>query len=343
MSDWLKKCKSEFQEQIFEFLWQQWSSLGVAGLTETQNERIIDPDALLLFSLSVCRYEPRLFDEIIDWLFQNGHFINVQRLGQIQKKYDFRCGPQLSATAQLLSKNSKYKLKWSGLAEKFYQDPPEPLFFDKMGVPLPCPQNKDANPEFLNHGLRRSPVNLREYSQPFSNQSPACLLLRLRALIGINARAEILCLLASFDEIHPSRAARQTGYTQKTIQTTLLEMAQSKFIQARTSKKEKYYRLKPKVLDALLRPKGKAAKWINWPATLKAVEIIWHRLSRLENQELDPLLLASELKNLKTSIRECFFDSGGCVLAPDDTIEPENITDVFQSDLKVICSQLIFG
>jgi hypothetical protein len=341
MGDWLKKSKDEFQEQIFEFLWQQWSSLGIAGLTEARDDRIIDPDALLLFSLSVCRYEPRLFDEIIDWLFQNGHFINVQRLGQIQKKYNFLCGPQLSAIAELLSKNSKYKLKWSGLAEKYCQEPPESLFFDKDGVPLPCPQNKDANHEFINHGLKRSNIKLREYSQSFSMQRPACLLLRLRALVGINARAEILCLLASFNEIHPSRAAKQTAYYQKTIQTTLLEMAQSGIIQTRTSKKEKFYRLKPKVLDALLRPKGKSAKWLNWPAVLKTVEIIWQRLCELSKQELDPLLLASELKKITTSIREYCADSGIGELAIDDNKMAEDIADDFQEKTKIISGQLI--
>ena len=68
---------------------------------------------------------------------------------------------------------------------------------------------------------------MRGYSQAFDVQNPACLLIRLRALLGINARAEILCLLASAQEMHPSEAARMTGYYQKTIQTTLVEMAQS--------------------------------------------------------------------------------------------------------------------
>ena len=202
MSDWLIKSKDQFQDRIFDFLWQKWSILGVSGVTKSKDNRIIDPEALLLFSLGVCRYEPRLFDEIIDWLFLNGQFINVQRLQQIQKKYEFHCGPQLSAIAELLAKKSRYKLKWSGLAKKYYHESAEPLFYGKDGVALPCPQDKDANPEFLNHGLRRGKINLRGYSQSFDLHCPACLLFRLRSLIGINARAEILCLLASVKEVH---------------------------------------------------------------------------------------------------------------------------------------------
>jgi hypothetical protein len=340
MSSWLTKSKDQFQEQIFEFLWRQWSTLGIAGVNKTKDNRIIDPEALLLFSLSVCRYEPRLFDEIIDWLFQNGHFINVQRLQQIQLKYDFYCGPQLSAIAELLSTKSSYRLKWSGLAKKYYQEHKESLFFDKDGNALPCPPDKDANPEFLNHGLKRGQLNLRGYSQAFDLHSPACLLLRLRALLGINARAEVLCLLASLKETHPSEAARATAYYQKTIQTTLVEMAQSGVILTRTSKKEKFYRLKPNTLDALLKPGGKSPSWVNWPALLKAVEIIWRKLCELSKQELDSLLLYSELKKLMHSTCKYCSDKDIKEILTDENLPTENFDKHFQEFLLSLSSNL---
>ncbi|RKY04633.1 MAG: hypothetical protein DRP56_09810 [Planctomycetota bacterium] len=341
MNDWLIKSKNQFQEHILDFLWQQWGTLGIAGVSKSKNHRIIDPEALLLFSLSVCRYEPRLFDEIIDWLFQNGQFINVQRLQQIQKKYDFHCGPQLSAIAELLSKKSSYKLKWSGLAEKYYQKPTEPLFFDKDRNPLPCPEDKDVNHEFINHGLRRGSVNLRGYSQSFDLYNPACLLLRLRALLGINARAEILCLLASAKEVHPSEAARRTAYYQKTVQTTLVEMSQSGVILTRTSKKEKFYRLKPDILDTLLKPNGKPPTWINWPDFLKIVETIWLKTSKLSTMTIDPLLLISELKKLMQSIYENHLNTDIDEIIIDSNIRVEDFTKIFQEKLRLISGRLI--
>jgi hypothetical protein len=341
MSDWLKKSKDSFQEHIIDFLWQQWGTLGVAGATPSKDDRIIDPEALLLFSLSGCRYEPRLFDEIIDWLFRNGRFMNVQRLQQIQKKYDFHCGPQLSAIAELLSKKTTYKLKWSGLAKKYYQEPTEPLFFGKDGSPLPCPQNKDANLEFINHGLRRGQINLRGYSQSFDLYNPACLLLRLRALLGIHARAEILCLLASAKEVHPTEAARQTAYYQKTIQTTLVEMSQSGVIQTRTSKKEKFYRLKPDMLDALLKPNGQSPQWINWPDFLKIVETIWLKISELSMLKIDPLLLISELNKLLQSVYENHLNSDIDEITIDTSIRVEDFANVFQKKLGLISARLV--
>jgi hypothetical protein len=340
MNDWLIKSKDHFQEQIFDFLWRQWSMLGVAGIAKPEDNRIIDPEALLLFSLSICRHEPRLFDEIIDWLFQNGQFVNVQRLQQIQKKYDFHCGPQLSAIAELLSKKSSYRLKWSGLAKKYYQKDKEPLFFDKESSALPCPTDKDANPEFLSHGLKRGQINLRGYSQAFDLQNLACLLLRLRALLGINARAEILCLLASIKEIHPSEAARITGYYQKTIQTTLVEMAQSGVVLTRTSKKEKFYRLKPGVLDALLKPQGESPQWINWPSLLRVVEILWQRLHELSGQEIDSLLLSSELKKLMSSVRKYCSDAAINEVMIDENFPIEDFDKHFRDALLLLSGKM---
>jgi hypothetical protein len=344
MDDWLIKSKNQFQDQIFDFLWRQWSTLGIAGTVPSKNDnRIIDPEALLLFSLSICRYEPRLFDEIIDWLFQNGRFINVQRLQQIQHNYDFHCGSQLSAVAQLLTKNSSYRLKWSGLAKKYYQEHKTPLFYDKEGNTLPCPTDDKADSAFLSHGLRRGPVNLRGYSQPFDSQSPACLLLRLRTLLGISARAEILCLLASINEIHPSRAARITSYYQKTIQTTLVEMAQSGVILTRTSKKEKYYRLKPQALDSLLRPNGRSAEWICWLPLFKTVEVVWEMLCEFSGQKMDSLLLYSELKKRMSAAGKYCSDAEVTEIILDENLSIEGFDKQFQEYLLLLNNRVFQG
>ena len=298
MNNWLKESRDLFLECMIDFLWQQWSSLGIAGMKKSIDNRIIDPEALLLFSLSICRYDPRLFDEIIDWLFKNGQLINVQRLQQIHKKYNFNCGPQLSAIAELLAQQSKYKLKWSGLANKYNQDALEPLFYASDGTALPCPQDDKSEPIFAKHGLKRGNINLRGYSQSFDINNPTCLLLKLRSLLGINARAEILCLLASEPEIQPNEAARQLSYYQKTIQTTLLEMSLSGVISSRNTKKEKFYRLNPGILDNLLKPESISPTWIVWPELLIVVENIWLKISLLSEIDIDALLMNSEVQKL---------------------------------------------
>ncbi len=94
------KFKNQFLNEILNFLWRQWAQLGISGHVEFEDKWIIDPEALLLFSLSICRYEPRLFDEIFDWLNVNSQFINVHRLNALQEEHQFNSGPQLSAIAK---------------------------------------------------------------------------------------------------------------------------------------------------------------------------------------------------------------------------------------------------
>ena len=160
-------------------------------------------------------------------------------------------------------------------------------------------------------------------------------------MFGINARAEILCLLASVKEIHPSEAARRTAYYQKTVQTTLVEMSQSGAILSRNSKKEKFYRLKPGILDTLLKPNGKPQKWINWPDFLKIVEKIWLKISELSMITIDSLLLISEFKKLMQSIYENHLNAVIDEIAIDNSIRVEDYIKRFQEKLSLISDRLI--
>lgn len=99
--------------------------------------------------------------------------------------------------------------------------------------------------------------------------------------------------------------------------------------------------MKPKVLNGLLRPNGKPGKWVNWPALLKAIEIIWQRLRQLSNQELDPLLLASELKKISISVHDFSTDAGVGVLAINENTEPESVAEAFQENIWIISGQLM--
>jgi len=63
----LTDTKHKLTEQMLQFLWRQWSALGVAGEPEIVDHWVIDPEALLLVSSEFARYDSRLFDEILDW------------------------------------------------------------------------------------------------------------------------------------------------------------------------------------------------------------------------------------------------------------------------------------
>lgn len=335
----LTEFKATVLKALLDFLWCQWSALGVAGQSAPEERRVIDPEPLLLLSLTVCRYDARLFDEILDWLMVNGAFINVQRLKNIERQLDFQCKPQLSAVSELLGQKSSYALKWKGLATAHTLESATPLFFMQDGKPLPL--SADYAPEFQGHGLLRGPLRLRGYSQPFPAHGMPTLLLRLRALLGVNARCELLCLLGAADEIHPSDIARQTGYFPRTTQNALAEMARSGVVEMRSGNREKKYRLQAGLLDKLLRPEGQPTAWVNWAPLFRALEILWLGLIDPKRQDLEPLLLASELRRLAMAMRPLLGEAGwGMDLRDESAYRGAAYGSIFVEDVGALLERL---
>ncbi|GAH51026.1 unnamed protein product, partial [marine sediment metagenome] len=230
--------------------------------------------------MSICRYDPRLFDEIIDWLTVNNQFINVQRLNTMLEEYQFNAGPQISAIAEYLSSNRTYQLKWKKLLNKYKSQKKEPLFYFKDGKPISIENKFDEI--FLKRGLKRNKLKTRGMSQNFPQKEIPSLILRMRGLFGLNARSELITLLASVDQIHPSEAARITGYYQKTVQTALIEMAQSGIIEIDKSQREKYYRITSNTIESVLNKDRIKPQWINWPSLFSGLDKIWEHIRNLD-------------------------------------------------------------
>ena len=335
----LMKFREMVISQLLDLLWGQWSALGVAGRGVLEQRNVIDPEPLLLLSLTICRHDARLFDEVMDWLMINGAFMNVQRLKSIRNHYDFQCTPQLGAVAEVLGQKANSAVKWKNLVGLGVKRTVEPLFFMNNGKPLPTPG--EHAPEFERHGLLRGPLILRGFSQPFPFHGMPALLLRLRALLGVNARCEVLCMLGATDEIHPSAAAHQTGYFPRTIQNALVEMARSGVVEMRINNREKKYWLKPGFLDELLRPAGQPTPWVNWSPLFRALEMLWLGLIDSKLQSLDELTLSSEFRRLAIAMRPLLGETGrGTQLRNEGAYLGEAYLPVFIQDITGLLERL---
>jgi hypothetical protein len=338
MNTSLNEFKETVLEQLLALLWRQWSAIGVSGYSSSEESKVVDPEALLLLTLTVARYDARIFDEVLDWLVVNGDFLNVQRLQNLVKQFDFQAKAELSAVAELLGQKSSVALKWKKLATKYSQKEQSTLFYMKDGRTMPA--SKGCDEIFQRHGLLRPPVKLRRLSQPFPTEGMPALLLRLRALLGVNLRCEILCLLGSIGEIHPSRIARLIGQNPRSTQNALAEMIHSGVVQVRTSTREKKYSLSPGVLDELLRPEG-FTPWRNSVPLFRALEILWLGVSDPKRQKLDTLMLASEWRRLAREIKVLFGDAGmGQPLRESTSFPGEKYYEVFLEDIRKFIARL---
>ena len=334
MEQSLTEFRDQFKEKLLSFLWRQWTALGVQGYEESNDKWTIDPEPLLLFSCSIARHDPRLFDEILDWLHVNGRFINVQRLQTILKKEEFASRKVMSAIAGFMSEHHKY-LKWKKLAQNLTNTTsPESLFQLKNIHPTESFDKMDST--FQRYGLSRGLIKLRDHTQPVRGDSSRIFLFKLRALLGVNIRCEILLFLLTHEEgAHPRWIANETYYSQKAVQDTLIDMTCSGLIQMFNVGREKRYILKPKEWFNFLKLSGDTPSWVSWPAIFSVFEKIWLRLNDEDLSKMDPLLLSSNLRSLMLEVKSKIQLSGfASVLSDDRLYLGENYINIFMKDVN---------
>lgn len=332
--------RDDVLERLLALLWRQWSAIGVAGYSEAPQTRVVDPEALLLLTLSVGRHDARLYDAVLEWLDINGDHLNAQRLQALAPLFGPHARAGLGAAAEKLARRSAVALKWRRLAalRGGEEDEEEALFLLPDGRPLPMPADHDEI--FRRHGLLRAPVERRGVARPFPAEGAPTLLLRLRSLLGVSIRCEVLCLLGASDEIHPSLVARLVGLAPRTTQDLLADMARSGAVQVRTSARAKYYALVPGPLDELLRPNGRTP-WLNSVPLFQALEAVWLGLATSVGRGLAPPLLASQWRRTARLVAPLLGDAGlGQPLRDEASFAGDAYHDVYMEDVATLLAHL---
>ena len=304
---WLNEFKQDVEQRLLHFLWRQWGQLGLASASvDTRDHWVIDPEALWLFSSSLARYDARLFDEIMDWLVKNSAFLNLPRLKSLHRKFSLGELDVTAAMADVICQHNS-RLHW-----RF--NVPEPdgelqaLFISEDMKPLGFGAQDET---FLRYGFTRGAVELRGLSRRFNRVMPECNLLRLRSIFGVSARAEIVLYLLTHKLGHPSQIAKETGFSQKNIQDTMVDMSASGFIHpGQLDGRKKSYFIQDQAAPLLVAGSGKPVQWVTWPPLFGALEILLSGLKVLQNEAISQNLIASELKQLVHLMRPGFQQAG---------------------------------
>ena len=331
---------AEFREALLEkflaFLWRQWSALGIMGASDTEEDWILDPEPLLVFSLEIGRYEPRLFDEILSWLWANGHRLDTARLKKILLE------SKLEETARVVGGSLHYiaeaalSRKWKSIIEfgreKFMvyskEHKPAPLFKLKSGAPHPMAEQKDTDPMFAEFGLNRPRIkNLRQGAEvPVDAQANIRFL--LRSLFGVGARSECILYLLTHESGHPSEIADVTGYFWLTIRDALEDLADSKIVLTRSRGKRVEYWLSHKRWWDFIGCAGvedqPKPKWLHWLAVYAALSQLWRTVDEPAQRQDSEYMTASKLQDSLEILHREFTRAGvdvptipGAGLPPD--------------------------
>ena len=328
MKNLLKDFRTELSQTVLNSLWSAWSQVGVMGGAAPSQPRIVDPEPLLLLTWECARQDARAFDEVLDWLVQNGRWINVTRLTTLLAE-DQICSPTLvGAVAAFMAERDKTP-KWRNLAQRCQPKSgvePETLF-QRQGKPL-SPTKGETDEVFSRYGWQRSPIWLRGQSQKLPAWTPASLVLKCRAFFGVSIRADTFAYLVAHGPGTASGVARELGYSQRRVQETLAEMQLAGQFQTRYDGNRKEYSIESsKGWQLLFEGTPERAAWFNWRAFGRAVSTVWKKGYSLKEEGLTDYLFESEMAKAVAAAQPDFTAAG---LALSERATPRELVDKLQ-------------
>jgi len=312
----LTRYRDSFRKNALDLLWRQWSALGISGYGATDDDRVIDPETLVLFSTTVARHDPRLFDEILDWLQINGAWINLQRLSRLQETYRLAEPTVLAAMADYLSQHPEQR-KWKSLTRNVEPlSDPRPFFPD---LPIFGPEDET----FLRWGWRRNRPQTRGMSQFPPPDRPTCFLFKLRALFGCQARADIMGWLLIHGAGHSAAIARELDYFRGSVQAVLNDLSRSGHVHSMRVGREKYFGIKRDEWRFLITwpAPNEFPRWENWIGRFVPLRKTSDLIERPDLEKLSAEVQAIELRKALDSA------------ALARTVPPQ-LTDSPRTDLK---------
>ncbi|MEK6544019.1 MAG: hypothetical protein AABZ44_06250 [Elusimicrobiota bacterium] len=323
----LKEFRDTLFEHLLTFLWKQWTALGVLGTTGSEDNWIIDPEPLLIFSLEMGRYEPRLFDEILGWLWTNGQLVDTTRLRNLlSTSNDLQSLRLIGGSLGYLGHVIPQR-KWHGLSSYCLKEfqavvknktspyPIEPLFKEKNGNPYPL-ETETPSDAFLDFYLNKRDTEWLRQTPPVPINAQAGLRFFLRSFFGVGARSECILYLLTHEGGHPSEIAPATGFSWLAIRQALEGLLNSGLVQSRmtgSGKRLEYWLSHARWWDFLAysgQNETQKAKWVDWIAICPALSQTWRSIDGLAQGKESDYMRNSKLQDALEVLHREFIRAG---------------------------------
>lgn len=299
----ISELRSQVRARVLGFAWDQWAQMGVFAQSDRRDRWAMDPEALLLLTLEVGRADARLFEEVSDWMIVNHALIGVRRLRNLCRDTADR-----ALADAFLASVARWRPR-ARLVGKESSRPPErseaqPFFRDSTTA---IRDPVDAG--FLRHGWLKAEVEPSAKAQPPDLLAPTNFSFRLRQILGVGARAEVLRVLLTIDSRHTASQvmtqviADAAGYARRNVQEALSSLNSAGVIYATRFGNELRYGAERERWATML---GLTAEQLplhrDWPQLLHALRRLARWLEDAELDELSPYMLASRARDLADEI-----------------------------------------
>lgn len=307
-------------DRLVAFAWDEWAQMGLLATPHRRSPWAQDPEALIVFTLEVARAEPRLFDELMDWMLVNEALLSVRRLRAMCIDETDR---MLTAAALgwLARRRPRARLSGPGNQSKRGLTSAtmalQPLF--RSGGPVRKPDE-----DFAAAGFLRPPLSPSHKSRPPDPMAPIDLTFRLRQILGVGIRAEVVRVLLTTGApwVNAQTLARSTGYAKRNVHDALAGLSTAGVVASFTVGAEQRYTADRPAWAALLgcQP-DELPTHRDWPQLLGALRRILRWSEQPELEAMSDYLRASSARDLLEAIRPDLAFAG---IPTDLSSSPEN-------------------
>lgn len=202
----MTRLTQEVDRLALELAWSLWAELGVDGVVRRHDWQAIDLEPLIIFTAYLGDADNRLRASTIDWCITNARFVSAFRLRNLGDQANAKTRTAFGRYAATVRAHSK--APWPG----------------------------EGDPLTLFHPEHIGSPDLRR---------PSLIQLRLRALVGVSARAEILKLMLA-DPGRPKAAsalAEDAAYGKGSVAQALDMLTLAGIVQVQPAANRLLYRL----------------------------------------------------------------------------------------------------
>jgi hypothetical protein len=289
--------RDELVDELAGFVTGQWAQLGAAFVPPgSREERAADPEALLLFTLHLGRHEPRLFDETLDWLALNEPVMSAHRLRSLCQEPTDRALVDAA-------------LDWAAAQRRPTRDLPADVGAVEALEPLFAwldVSTRHPDPHFARHGWARPILSRSGKSRPVPLDAPISFAFRLRRLLGIGVRAEIVRALLTIraPRVSSRVIASSTGFAQRNVRDGLNPLYDAGVLTVVEVADDRQYEINHKLWAALLgfEETPLVPFHYDWIPAFRALTAILRWLDQPGLDELSDYMRASQARTLLDTI-----------------------------------------
>ncbi len=230
----MSTCSQLLEQAALDLAWSLWAELGVSGWQRSHTSHAIDPEHLILFTAFLGDADPRLRDESTGWCIAYGRSVSTARLKNLLARETPKVRSNFGTTAATVNAHSG--LRWPSATE----------------------------PRRHQRANRSSVAGLSR---------PSLIVLRLRALFGVGARAEIVRAFVADPSarLTASDLANDAGYTKRNIADSLDALRMAGLLEVTPLRNQLVYRLAAVDWLATL-PGGMPSCFPAWRSVFRIIE-----------------------------------------------------------------------